>query len=73
MVAIHCTHANITSHHTPNTTFHTLYTGKLKNGHTITLDDGTVITPDMVLGEGELKKYFIGTYFVCCVLCDAVL
>ena len=40
-----------------------LHLGKLKNGQSITLADGTVIHPDQVLGESELSKYFIGMFF----------
>ena len=44
--------------------------GKLKNGQSITLADGTIIQPDQVLGESELSKYFIGMliFYVSCFL-----
>ncbi len=33
--------------------------GKLKNGESVTLTDGTVISPDQVLGPAEASRYFI--------------
>lgn len=47
------------------------FPGKLKNGQSITLADGTVVHPDQVLGESELSKYFVGALilYVTCFLC----
>jgi ribonuclease Z len=33
--------------------------GKLKNGDAVTLADGTIVTPDQVLGPAEASRYFI--------------
>jgi ribonuclease Z len=38
--------------------------GKLKNGHSVTLADGTVVRPEQVLGDAEPCKHFA---VVCCV------
>lgn len=63
-------HYLFNTHHITLTLLCALYltlhytTGKLKNGNSVTLEDGTTITPDMVLGESELKKYFIGIFVV---------
>eukprot|EP01034_Spumella_vulgaris_P021677 gene21677-27718_t len=46
--------------------------GKLKNGHSITLDNGVTVTPDQVLGPAESSRYFV---IVCNMeaFCDSLL